>query len=440
MEISTGLLLGLVFGTVVLLLITGLPVAFALASVGVLFTLIVMGPTDWMAAALIVWKSMNNWVLAACLLFFIMANLLQKSGIIEDLFEAAYKWLDFIPGGLAVATVVVCAVIAAMSGVAAAGVVLAGLLALPEMRKRGYSKDISVGCVAAGGPLGVLIPPSVYFIFWGAFTGTSIGKLFFGGVFPGLLLTALFCAYIVIRCFFNPSLAPSIPVAERASWGEKLKSARAVILPLLLILAVLGTIYLGVCTPTEAAGVGAVGAFIITAVRRRLTWKAIRESLVSSMGLNAMVMWLFFGGSIFSQFLTSSGIVSQVVSQLTEIGLGTIGMLIIMQVVFIILGMFLDGICIVLVTMPFFFPVAVGLGIDPIWYGVLYIMNTQIGYLTPPFGFSLFYLKSVVPKDISFADIIHSIIPFVGLQVLGLAIVIAFPPIATWLPSMMIAK
>ena len=426
----------LAFVLLVIFLLTGMPVAFALGATGIMFTWVIMGPSKLIAVTFTTWGCMNNWSIAACLLFFLMANVLQKSGIVEELFNAASMWLGFLPGGLAISVVLVCAVIAAMSGVAAAGVVLMGLLVIPIMMKRGYSKKISIGCVAAGGPLGVLIPPSVYFIFWGAFTGTSIGKLFMGGVFPGLLLAGLFCLYIGVRCFFNPSLGPPVPVEMRGTWKEKLRSLSTLVFPLVLVFMVLGTIYLGIATPTEASAVGAVGAFICVASRGELTWKIVQESLLGALVLNGMVMWLYFCGSIFSQSLTSAGLINAIVQTLAGIGLGRWGILMVMQLTFIILGMFIDAVCMVLITMPFFFPLAMSLGFDPVWFGVLYVVNTQIGFLTPPFGFSLFYLKSVVPEGVTFGDIVHSAMPFVILQIIGLIILMLFPSIVTWLPNM----
>ena len=428
----------LVCALAILLILTGMPIAFVLGFTGVLFTWVFLGASKWISLALTTWYCMNNWAIAACLLFFLMANVLQKSGVVEDLFDTASMWLGFLPGGLAISVVIVCAIIAAMSGVAAAGVVLMGLLVIPEMLQRGYSKNISIGCVAAGGPLGVLIPPSTYFIFWGAFTGVSIGKLFMGGVFPGLLLTGLFALYIGIRCFINPSLGPPVKREVPVTLLEKLISLKAIIFPLILVFLVLGTIYLGICTPTEASAMGAMGAILCAASKGRLTWKMMRESAKGALILNGMVMWLYFCGSIFSQSLTSAGIISGAVKILVGLGLGKWGILILMQATFVVLGMFIDGICMVLVTMPFFFPLAMKLGFDPVWFGVLYIMNTQIGYLSPPFGFSLFYLKSVVPEGVTFSDIIRSVFPFMALQIVGLVIVMLLPSIATWFPGLLI--
>lgn len=422
----------------VTLIITGLPIAFVLGFSGMFLTITYFGPAKLISVGFTVWNCMNNWSIAACLLFFFMANVLQRTGVVEDLFDTISKWFGFLPGGIAISVVIVCAIVAAMSGVAAAGIVLMGMLVIPEMLKRKYSKDLSIGCVAAAGPLGVLIPPSVYFIFWGSFTGVSVGKLFMGGVFPGLLLAGLFVLYIAIICFLNPSLGPPVPIDERVTLREKIFSLKNIILPAILVFLVLGTIYLGICTPTEASAMGAMGALLTAFTRKKLKLTMLKEALESTLILNGMVMWLFFGGSIFSQALTSTGIVNSIIELIANIGMGPWGILILMQLTFIILGMFIDGACMILITMPIFFPIAKKLGFDPVWYGVLYVMNTQIGYLTPPFGFSLFYLKSVVPNEIKFEDIVHSVFPFIILQLVGIIIVMLVPSIATWLPNKII--
>lgn len=425
------------FILVLLLIITGLPVAFVLGATGILFTLYTTGSDKLISVAVTTWTCMNNWSLSACMLFFLMAYILQESGIVEDLFEAASKWLGFMPGGLAVSVVLVCAVLAAMSGVAAAGVVLMGLLTIPSMLKRGYDKGIAIGCVAAGGPLGVLIPPSVYFVFYGAFTGTSIGALFMSGIGPGLLLTVLFCLYIMIRCFADRTLGPPVPVDQRGTWKEKWMALRAVIFPSFLVILVLGTIYTGICTPTEAAAMGAVGAFGCALVKGKLTWKIVEKSIGGSLILNGMTMWLYFCGSIFSQSVTSSGVVNELIKTIADSGLGPWGVIIIIQLTWIVLGMFIDAICMGLITLPFFFPLALKMGFDPVFLGTLFVLNSQIGYLSPPFGFSLFYLKSVVPEGITFGHIVIGSFPFLMLQVLGLIIVLFAPQIALWLPSLM---
>lgn len=425
------------FVLVLVLIVTGLPVAFGLGATGILFTLYTAGPDKLISIAVTTWTCMNNWSISACLLFFLMAYILQQSGIVEELFETASKWLGFLPGGLAISVVLVCAVLAAMSGVAAAGVVLMGLLTIPAMMKRGYDKGIAIGCVAAGGPLGVLIPPSVYFIFFGAFTGTSIGALFIAGIGPGLLLTLLFCAYIATRCLLDRTLGPPIPDDQRGTWSEKWKTLKAVVFPGFLVLLVLGTIYTGICTPTEAAAMGAVGAIACSAAKRKLTWKVVKTSIRGALILNGMTMWLYFCGSIFSQSVTSAGVVNELIRGITATGLGPWGVLIMIQITWIILGMFIDAICVVLISMPFFFPLAVKMGFDPILIGALFVLNSQIGFISPPFGFSLFYLKSVVPKGVTFGDIVVASFPFLVLQVMGLAILMMFPAIALWLPGLM---
>jgi tripartite ATP-independent transporter DctM subunit len=426
--------------TVVLLglLIIGMPIGFALGSVGVLFTLILWGPPKLMALAMATWEGMGSFVLLACLMFYLMAYLLQESGLADDLFEMMAKWLGFLKGGLALGVVGVCAIIAAMAGVGAAGTITTGLLAIPAMLKRGYSKSIALGCVSAGGPLGILIPPSVPMLFYGAFSGVSVSQLFVGGFLPGLVLTGLFWLYIILRCHFNPSLAPAIPKGQRATRTEKFQSLRAVFIPMVLIFLVLGTIYLGICTPSESAALGAAGTFIIALIKRRLSQKGAKTALTMTVRLNAIALWCYFGGTMLATVLASCGIPEAVQGLVSGLNVNRWYILMGMQLIFFVLGMFLEPIPIIIITIPVFAPIIKALGFDPLWFGILYTMNMQMGYLTPPFGFSLIYMKAIAPKGVTMEDIILAGLPFIGMQAIGLAIVMIFPVIATWLPNLLL--
>lgn len=335
-------------------------------------------------------------------------------------------------------TVVICTVFAAMSGISGAAVVTMGLIALPAMLKRRYDSGIALGCIAAGGALGQLIPPSLLMILYGSITGISVGQLFMGGVFPGLMLSMLFIIYIGIRCFLKPDTGPPLPPEERAGWRPKLISLRAVVLPMLLVVGVLGSIYTGVATPTEAAGVGAFGAIICAIVYRRLSWQTLRKAAVSSLRLSAMVLWIATGAFCFSAVFGALGAAELVERVVVALPIGRYGILIAMQVIIIIMGMFLDPIAIVFIGVPVFVPIAQALGFDPLWFGIVFMVNLEMSFLTPPFGFNLFYLKGVAPEGLTMADIYRSVIPFVILQAIGLAIVIIFPQLALWLPSTMI--
>jgi len=340
-------------------------------------------------------------------------------------------------GGLAMGTVLICTLFAAMSGISGAGTVTMGIVALPNMLKRGYDKRIAMGCIMAGGALGVLIPPSVIMIVYGLFAQQSVGRLFAGGIFPGLLLSSLFVIYIGIRCYLNPSLGPVLPPEERANWRLKLVSLQAIVLPLFLVFGVLGSIFLGMATPTEASAVGAFGAIICAALHRKLNWSLVFNAAKRTLRTTAMIMWIILASAIFVAVYQGLGAAALIENMLMTAPVGKWVILIMMQLTLFILGCFIDPIGILMMTTPVFLPVIAFLGFDPLWYGIVFVVNMEMAYLTPPFGSNLFYMKGVVPKGITMLDIYRSIGPFVLLQALGLVIVIAFPQIALFIPSLL---
>jgi tripartite ATP-independent transporter DctM subunit len=327
---------------------------------------------------------------------------------------------------------------AAMVGVLGAEIVTIGIVALPAMLARGYSKDIALGSICAGGGLATLIPPSVVFIMYGLTAGVSIGQLYMAGIIPGLMLAAMYIAYIMTRATLNPALAPRTPT-EEASWplARKLGLAKHLVLPGIVVLMVLGSLYFGWATPTEAGGVGVLGAALSMIAKGRLSWDNVRRAVEETTKTTAMLYWLFFGSSALIGVYTLAGGTQMVQSMLTAFPLGPVGLLIVVQLVWIVLGCFIDWIGILLLTAPIFVPVMVKLGFDPVWLGVLFCMNMQISYISPPFGPAAFYLKGVAPPDVTIGDIFRSIWPYLGLQVVALGIVMAFPQIALWLPQTM---
>jgi tripartite ATP-independent transporter DctM subunit len=306
------------------------------------------------------------------------------------------------------------------------------------MLARGYSKQLALGCICAGGGLSTLIPPSVVFIMYGLTAGVSIGQLYVAGIVPGLMLAALYIAYIVIVCMIKPELAPRAAAAESdLPLAAKFALLGKLVLPSFVVFMVLGSLYLGWATPTEAGGVGVAGSAIAAAVRRRLTWSAVRHAITETTKTTTMLYWLFFGSSALIGVYTLAGGTAMIQNMLTAFPLGPIGVMALIQVVWIVLGCFIDWIGILLLTAPIFVPVAVKLGFDPVWLGVLFCMNMQISYISPPFGPAAFYLKGVAPAGITLSDIFRSIWPYLGLQVIALVLLIAFPEIALWLPSTM---
>jgi tripartite ATP-independent transporter DctM subunit len=351
-----------------------------------------------------------------------------------------YKWFGGIPGGLAIGTVIICTIFAAMSGVSAAGIVAMGLIALPAMLKRNYDKTIALGCVAAGGGLGQLIPPSSMMIVWALTAGESVGQMFMGGVIPGIILAIFYIIYIAIACRIKPSLGPALPPEERATWKERLFSLKGVILPIFLIIAVLGSLFSGIATPTEAAAVGALGAVICALIYRRFTWKNFIQSNMDTFKLVCMIGWIVAAGVAFGTVFAAVGGQRFIVDSLGALGVNRWVILIGIQVIYLFLGCLMDPWAIMILSIPIFVPLMHTLGFNTMWFGVLFIINMELGFLTPPFGPNLFYMKGIVPKNITTVDLYKSIVPFISLQVVALALCMAFPQIITYLPQLIIGR
>ena len=428
----------ILFAALLFMLALGLPLTFILGGIGAIGCYFLWGPASIYAVTMKVWGAVNNFSFIAIPLFVLMAGILQRAGMAEALYDTIHKWMGGLRGGLAAGTVGIAAIFAAMSGVSAAATVSLGLIALPSMLRRKYDKVMVTGAIQAGGALGTLIPPSITMIIFAVFSRVSVGKLFMGGVFPGLLLATLFIIYILVRCLLQPSAGPALPPEERVSWKEKITSLKSVAIPLLVIVLVLGSIYLGITTPTEAAAVGVLGVLVSAVVHRKLSWSMLKEAGTDSVVLTVMIMWIAFGAYCFTAVYLALGASEVVANVLSIMPGGRWGILIGMQLSFFVLGCLLDPIGIIMITAPVYLPIATSLGFDPVWYGILFVMNMEMGYLTPPFGFNLFYMKAIVPPSITMGDIYRSVIPFVALQALGLAIVMVFPQIALWLPNAMI--
>ena len=428
----------LLFGALILFLALGLPLAFVLGGVGVVGSYLLWGDRGLYLITTQAYASMGKFTLLAIPLFIFMSMILERAGVADDLYTLMHRWMGPVPGGLAIGTVIICTIFAAMAGISGAATVSMGIIALPAMLRRGYDKTIAMGSISGGGALGILIPPSVPMILYATLTGVSIGGLFAGGILPGLLLATLFILYIGIRCHFQPALGPPLPVEERVSWREKLISLKAVLLPIMIIIMVLGSIYAGVCTATEASALGCVGAIISAVVYRKLNWTLIKESCFRTAALTALIIWILIGAYGFTAVYTGTGAHVLMEHIMMSIPGGRWAILFTMQIIFFILGCILDPVGIIMICTPVFVPVITTLGFDPLWFGVLFVMNMEMGYLTPPFGFNLFYMKAIVPPGITMGDIYRSIAPFVILQGIGLVIVVIFPEIALWLPKLMV--
>lgn len=426
------------FGLLIVLLLAGVPLAFVGGGVAALFILYLWGVDGFYLIVSHVFDTMDNYALVAVPMFIFMAMMLERSGVGDALFKAIHVWTGPLRGSLAVATVIACMIIAAMVGIVGAGVVMMGLIALPAMLKRKYSKSIALGSILAGGGLGQLIPPSVMFIIYALVAGVSIGKLFAGGLAAGVLLGSLYIAYILIRCYFQPHLGPPMSKEERMiPLTQKLTYLRGLIIPGLLMTAVLGSIFLGMATPTEAAGVGALGSILSAAIHRRLSWENIKWALFQTTRTTCMIAWIFFGVTAFSAVFTLAGAGKLVESIVIGLPFGRWGILISMQVFYLLMGVPMDWLGTLMITGPIFIPIIKELGFDAVWFGILFNVNMQIAYLSPPVGASMYYLKGVAPPEVTMGDIFRSVLPFVGLQLIGLILIIAFPQIVMWLPDML---
>jgi tripartite ATP-independent transporter DctM subunit len=432
---SIELLTLLFFMSLFVFLFSGLPLSFVLGGVSIIFLYTTWGPEAFYMVAAQTWGAMEKFTLVAIPLFICMAMILEKSGTANDLYEMMYLWFGPVRGGLVIGTLVICALFSAMCGISGAAVVSMGSIALPSMLERKYDKLMAVGCINSGGGWGILIPPSVIMILYSLITGESVGRMFAGGILPGLLLLCVVSTYVLIRCFFQPHLGPALPLDQRGDWPRKFKALKAIILPVSIVFAVLGSIIYGLTTPTEAAAVGLAGALISAAVYRRLTWGLIWEACLRTFKLTGMVMWILFGAYCFTAAYHSMGGTQLIESIMQYVPGGRWGTIVFIQVLLLILGMVLDPAGIMMITIPVFMPIIKAHGFDPLWFGILFIMNMNIGYMTPPFGFNLFYLKAIVPPSITMGDIYRSVIPFTIMECTGMLLVMIFPEIATWLPN-----
>ncbi len=433
----------LMFATLVASIALGHPLAVTLAAVATVFGLIDNGFNVPALLDLFVnnaWGIFLNYTLVAVPLFIYMAQILDRSKVSEGLFDALYIVLGGLRGGLGLAVIGVSTVFAATTGIIGASVVAMGLMAGPALLRRGYDRGMSAGIICSSGTLGILIPPSIMLVVYGGLTGlkeTSVGNLFAAAILPGIVLSGLYLLYVGARCAINPKLGPPIPREERThSAGQKaLMTLKSFVPPFSLILIVMGTILAGVATPTEAAALGGVGAMILAAFNKKLTREVITQASLSTARTTAMIMALFVGGKLFSVVFLSMGGGDVVADFLLGMDVNEYVVLAIMMAVVFLLGMFIDWAAILLVVVPIFTPIAMDLNFNPLWFAMLVCINLQTSFLTPPFGYALFYFKGVAPPEYTMGDIYRGITPFVAIQVVGLILMVAFPGIITWLPS-----
>ncbi len=419
-----------VFIAFCVLLVAGMPVAFALGIVGLggLFSLEGMGA--YFGLPMIAYESLDSFTLTAIPLFILMANILIHSRISEDLYRFIHTWVGHLPGGLAIATVIFCAGFAAISGSSVATAATVGMLALPEMLKAGYDRRFIFGLVAAGGTLGILIPPSLSMILYGALTDVSVGDLFIAGVIPGLILTSLFLIYVVIHCR-RRGYARSRPAEARLRMNALWRASWGMVLPPLVV----GGIYLGWFTPTEAAGVGVVYSLLAAAAARRLNLGIFKTIILSTVRTTAMVLVIIVGAIIFGHVVTILQVPQKLIIFLGELNIAPWQFIILICLIFIFLGDFLEVVSITIITLPIIYPILLALKIDPVWFAVIMTVNMEFALITPPVGLNLFVIKGIV-DDATLWEVFRGTLPFMALMLAALILFIALPPLSTWLPSL----
>jgi tripartite ATP-independent transporter DctM subunit len=429
----------IMFGTLFITLFLGHPLAFSLGILAVVFGVIGWGGSPEVVFGLLANRAygvMEEYVLVAVPLFIFMAQMLDSSGIAEKLFTTMHVVLGPIRGGLALAVIIACTIFAASAGVVGATEVAIGLLAAPALMKRGYHIPLIAGCICAGGTLGIIIPPSIMLVVYGAQAGMSVGQLFAAAAGPGFLLSALYMTYVAIRCGVNPSLGPPLPREERTfNWVQKIKMMiTSLFPPVALVLMVLGSIVAGIATPTEAAGMGCTGAFLLAILYRKLTWTAVKDASHACLLTTAMVMTLFLGGNAFQAIFMGLGGGDAITNILLGLEVSPYVVLFIMMGCVFFLGMFIDWLGILLIIIPIFTPITMELGFHQLWFATLICVNLQMAFLTPPFGYSLFYLRGIAPPEMTIIHIYKGVVPFICLQWIGLIICIIFPDFVLWIP------
>lgn len=420
------------------LMSTGMPVAFSMMVVGVAGYALLVSFQGMGNIASLTYDALNTELYVAIPLFVLMAQLFVISGLSTRLYQIMYKWMGGISGGLAMGTTLVATVLGATTGLVATATITMGMLAYPEMDKRGYDKTISIGTVLSGGALGLLIPPSLTMILVGNLIGLSVGKLFIAGVIPGLCCSFLFCLYAYVRCKINPRMGPPIPPEERATWKEKFASLPAVVPAAVIILVVLGGIWFGIFTATEAGGIGAAATLAYTAATGTLNWQKLKEAGNQTIKVTAMVLWITIGGVLFTSLNSIAGTDEFLSKMMAGWTTSPQVMLIILMVISFILGTFMDLLAQAIVSLPIMMPIVINLNIDPLFFGFVFAMSLIIGTLSPPYGYTLFYFAGLGHKNVTMKHIFKAGWVYTGLVTIVLVFCMVFPQIALWLPNKMI--
>lgn len=417
-----------------LLLVLGVPIAFAMAVVGIAGTAVVVGVTQTMSQiTLVTWDKGTDFIIVCIPLFIFMGQLTATTGIAADLYEFLQRCLSRVRGGLGIASVLGCGGFGAVTGSSVACVATMGTIVYPEMKKYGFDAKLSTGVLAASGTLGILIPPSLAFAFYGTLTDTSIAALFIAGLIPGILTMLVFSAIVWGQCVINPALGPLGP---KFTFKEKMFAAKGIWPIAVIFLIVIGTLYGGICTPTEASGIGAAGVVVVSFMMKRLTWANLRKALSDTGVVSAFIFAIIIGGYLISRFLAVTQITDLLVNFVTEINPSKYGFILFMIGMYLVLGAILDVFGMTILTLPFIFPITTALGIDPIWLGVFIVIMTEVALITPPVGVNVFVMRGIA-TDVPMGQIFRGVFPFLVGEFVIIGILIAFPGIATWLPTMM---
>jgi tripartite ATP-independent transporter DctM subunit len=428
----------LMFASMIIMLVTGRHIFAIIGAVAAAFALILWGKGGEDLAFHASFNLLNWYPLLTLPMFVYMGYMFSKSGISDDLYQMFHVWMGPVNGGLAVGTLALMTIIAAMNGLSVAGMAIGTSIALPEMLKRKYDKIMVSGVIQAGSSLGIMVPPSVVLVLYGMIARQPIGRLWMAGVIPGLMLSTIFIVYILIRCQLQPHLGPALSKEERDSISrqEKLRLLRAGILPVVIIFLMTGLFFMGVTSLVESSSVGAAVTTVAAILNKRLTWKGFKEVLKDTLSVSCMFMWIILAALAYGAIFDGLGAVHAIKGLFLEYGFGPWGIILMMMLSFLFMGTFLDDTAMLIVVAPLYVPLVIELGFNPIWFGVLYTLTCQVAYLSPPFGYNLFLMRAMAPKDYSLADIYKSIVPFVGLMLIGLGILMLFPQITLWLPNL----
>ena len=433
----------LMFASMMVLLFSGQRVFGAIGFVAVIAAMALWGERGGFDIAFAQAIKLMRWYpLLTVPMFVFMGYILSESRIADDLYRMFHVWMGGLPGGLAIGTIGLMVLISAMNGLSVAGMAIGATIALPELLRRGYDKVMVTGVIQAGSSLGILVPPSVVLVLYAMIARQPVGQLWLAGIVPGLMMASMFIVYIAIRCKLNPKLGPVLSAEERnIPREEKMRLLLAGLLPLFIFFAMMVPFVMGITSLVESSAIGAITAFLAALFRRRMTWAVFETSVKNTLGITCMFMWIILAALAFGAVFDGLGAVKAIESLFTEkLGLSPWMILILMQLSFILMGTFLDDTAMLVIVAPLFIPLVGALGFDLIWYGVLYTITTQIAYMTPPFGYNLFLMRAMAPPEIGLSDIYRSIIPFVLVMVLALALIMVFPQIALWLPELVYGK